>query len=103
MKNVRTIVNKPALFWLLLLPVCMGLPSRAAADTVVDQLARRIVVPDNPRRVISLAPSITEIVFTLKQENRLKGVTRYSDYPSQAKKLPRIGSYVAWISNASSP
>jgi iron complex transport system substrate-binding protein len=95
MKNIRTIANKPALFWfLLLLPLCVGLPSRAAAGIVVDQLARRIVVPDNPGRVISLAPSITEIVFALKQENRLKGVTRYSDYPVEAKNIPRIGSYV---------
>ena len=85
---------KTALFWLLLLVVCMGLPNRAAAGTVVDQLARRVVVPDDPVRVISMAPSITEIIFALQQENRLKGVTRYSDYPAEAKKLPRIGSYV---------
>jgi iron complex transport system substrate-binding protein len=94
MINMRIILRKLALLWLLLPALCTGLPTRAAAGTVVDQLKRQVMVPDDPGRVISLAPSITEIVFALKQENRLKGVTRYSDYPAEAKKLPRVGSYV---------
>ncbi len=44
-----------------------------------------------PRRVISLAPSLTEIVFALGAGNRLVGVTQYCDYPAAAKALPRIG------------
>jgi len=36
----------------------------------------------------------TLILIPLGQGNRLKGVTRYSDYPLEATKLPRIGSYV---------
>jgi iron complex transport system substrate-binding protein len=66
----------------------------AAARTVVDHLGRTVSVPDNPRRVVSLAPSITEIVFALEQGHRLKGATVYSDYPQAAKRLPRVGSYV---------
>ena len=80
------IVKKLASFWLPLLAIYMCLPTRAAAGTVADRLGHRVVVPDNPGRVISLAPGITEIVIALKQENRLKGATRYSDYPRQAKK-----------------
>jgi len=76
------------------LALCLGLPTQVAADPVVDQLERRIIVPDDPQRVISLAPSITEIVYALGQGHRLKGATRNSDYPAEAKKLPRIGSYV---------
>ncbi len=91
---MHIILRKLGLFWLPPLALCMWLPTRAAAGTVVDQLERQVIVPDDPGRVISLAPSITEIVYALKQGNRLKGVTRYSDYPSEAKKLPRIGSYV---------
>lgn len=66
----------------------------AAARTVVDHLGRTVNVPENPRRVVSLAPSITEIVFALEQGHRLKGATVYSDYPQAAKRLPRVGSYV---------
>jgi iron complex transport system substrate-binding protein len=72
----------------------MGLITTASAGTFVDQLDRRVTIPDDPQRVISLAPSIPEIIYALAQENRLKGVTRYSDFPIEATKLPKIGSYV---------
>jgi iron complex transport system substrate-binding protein len=63
-------------------------------ETVKDQLGRSITVRAKTRRIVSLAPSITEIVFALEQEHRLVGVTRYSDYPAEAAKLPKVGSYV---------
>jgi iron complex transport system substrate-binding protein len=43
---------------------------------------------------VSLAPSITEIIFALGQENRLKGVTTYSNYPPAALTLPKVGTYI---------
>jgi iron complex transport system substrate-binding protein len=64
------------------------------ARTVTDQLERTVTVPDEPRRIVSLAPNITEIIFALGQERRLIGVTRYSDFPPEANKLPKVGSYV---------
>ena len=63
-------------------------------QTLTDQLGRQVAVPDRPERVVSLAPSITEIVFALGKETILKGVTRFSDYPPEARKLPSVGSYV---------
>jgi iron complex transport system substrate-binding protein len=72
----------------------ISLEPTTAANTVTDQLGRRVSVPDNPQRVVSLAPSITEIVFALDQGHRLQGVTTYSDFPSEAVKLPKVGSYV---------
>jgi len=62
--------------------------------TVTDQLGREITVPNNPQRIISLAPNITEIVFALGQEHRLRGVTTYSDFPDKASTYPKVGSYV---------
>jgi iron complex transport system substrate-binding protein len=67
---------------------------QATARVVTDQLGRKVCLPDNPQRIVALAPSITEIVFSLEEEHRLKGVTRYSDFPPQALKYPRVGSYV---------
>ena len=64
------------------------------AKTVIDQLGRHVTIPEKPERIVSLAPSITEIVFALDQGYRLKGVTTYSDFPPEAKKLPKVGSYV---------
>src|SRR5208283_2597381 len=59
-----------------------------------DQAGRTVSVPDNPLRVVSLAPSITEMVFALGEGDRLKGVTQHCDFPPEAQSLPKIGSYV---------
>ena len=47
-----------------------------------------------PRRVVSLAPNLTEIVFLLGQEEKLAGVTRFCNYPPRAAALPRVGGIV---------
>lgn len=44
-----------------------------------------------PRRVVTLAPNLTEIVFALGAGERLVGVSEYSDYPEAARKIPRVG------------
>ena len=64
------------------------------ARMLVDQAGENIDVPVAPHRVLSLAPSLTEMVFSLHEEAKLVGATRYSNYPEAAKKLPRVGSYV---------
>lgn len=61
---------------------------------VTDQLGRKVAIPQKPLRVISLAPSTTEIVYAIGCEKLLVGATIYSDYPAAAKKLPRVGSYI---------
>ena len=62
--------------------------------SVVDPTGRTVRVPADPRRVVALAPSVTEIVYALGQEARLVGVTRYSNYPPAAEQLPLVGSYI---------
>jgi iron complex transport system substrate-binding protein len=44
-----------------------------------------------PRRIISLAPSITEILFAAGLEDKIVGVTNFCDYPEEAKEKPKIG------------
>jgi len=66
----------------------------ATGAMVTDQVGRKVKVPEDPQRVISLMPSITEIVFDLGEGKRLKGVTLYSNEPPAARRLPRVGSYV---------
>src|SRR3989344_6474910 len=45
-------------------------------------------------RIISLAPSNTEILYALDAQDRLAAVTRYCDYPREANKKPRIGGWL---------
>jgi iron complex transport system substrate-binding protein len=59
---------------------------------VTDETGRSVNVPDHPQRVISLAPSITEIVFALGVGDRLVGDTEYCDYPPEAKRKPHVGA-----------
>jgi iron complex transport system substrate-binding protein len=44
-----------------------------------------------PRRVVTLAPNLTEIVFALGAGDRLVGVSEYSDHPEAARSIPRVG------------
>src|SRR3972149_8378310 len=45
----------------------------------------------SPRRIVSLAPSTTEILFALGLGDRIVGVTSFCDYPEEAKTKPKIG------------
>ena len=65
-----------------------------AARMVTDEMDRRLTVPDHPMRIVSFAPSITEIIFALGRGDRLKGVSRFSDFPPEARQLPSVGSYI---------
>ena len=44
-----------------------------------------------PKRIISLAPNITEILYALGVEDRIVGVSSYCDYPERAKQKPKVG------------
>ncbi len=70
------------------------LPAGIGAKTVTDQLGRDVSLPDHPTRIVSLSPSITEILFSLGVSDRLVGATQFSDYPAAAHSLPKVGSYV---------
>ncbi|MBI3035952.1 ABC transporter substrate-binding protein, partial [Candidatus Woesearchaeota archaeon] len=46
------------------------------------------------KRIISLAPSNTEIIYALGADDKLIACTRYCDFPDEAKKKPRIGGWL---------
>lgn len=48
-----------------------------------------------PQRIVSLAPSLTETVFALGLGDRLVGVSSYCDYPAEALRIDRVGTFVA--------
>ena len=83
-------------FFVYLLLIAGWTMTTVAAPTrpFIDQLGRTVAVPANPRKVVAFAASITEIVFALERQERLVGVTQFSDYPPQALKIPKVGSYV---------
>jgi iron complex transport system substrate-binding protein len=44
-----------------------------------------------PQRIVSLAPHLTELIFALGAQDRLVGVSEFSNFPPEAVDLPRIG------------
>lgn len=62
--------------------------------TVTDGAGRTVVIEKEPQRILSLAPSNTEILWALGAGSRQVGRTDYCDYPAEAKQVPSVGGIV---------
>lgn len=67
--------------------------STQASIRVLDDAGRTINLESPAKRIISLAPNITESLFAAGAGNKIIGAVSYSDYPEAAKKIPRVGGY----------
>ena len=78
---------------LVLLFAACGEPTRQVqtSDTVTDDYGRTVVVPTLPTRVVSLSPSVTEIMYALGASDLLVGRTDFCVFPPEAEKIPSIG------------
>jgi iron complex transport system substrate-binding protein len=77
---------------------CASLPEEIEEKTtspieVTDQLGRVVRLKKVPERIISLAPSNTEILFALGLADKVVAVTDLCDYPPEAKEKPSIGGF----------
>ena len=61
---------------------------------VTDEVGRAVRVPQPVRRIVSLAPSLTETVYALGLQDRLVGDTDYCDYPADARKKTKVGGAI---------
>lgn len=68
-----------------------ALALHAHALSVVDDRGLEVSLPKPPQRIVSLLPSLTEIVCELGACDRLVGVDNYSNWPAAAEKLPHVG------------
>lgn len=91
-RNARYVASLVARFALVL---CAA-SSVYASDTVcvTDDLSRRVCVKRPVRRVVSFAPSLTEIVFALDAGTLLKGRTARCNRPPAALPVPVVGAYL---------
>ncbi len=73
--------------------ILTGMPFMAniAPRTFVDDAGRKLYVAKVPLRVVSLAPSITEMLFALGLDEQIVGVTEFCDFPAAAAGKPKIG------------
>ena len=68
-----------------------GKPPAGPTHVVTDDLGRSVTLPVEIKRVVSLAPSVTESVFAVGAGDKLVGDTTYCDYPEQAKAIAKVG------------
>src|SRR5258708_17941044 len=61
---------------------------------LTDEVGRKVQIPQEVNRVVSLAPNLTEIVFALGDGNHLAGDTDFCDYPAEALQKPHVGGPV---------
>jgi len=88
----------PSPFYSLLLFILLfsGVRSLHAEVISVRDDAGRTVRLDRPaQRIVTLAPHAVELLFAAGAGDRIVATVSYSDYPAQAKTIPRIGSYTA--------
>jgi cobalamin transport system substrate-binding protein len=65
-----------------------------ASREFTDEVGRTVRIPQPVRRIVSLAPSLTETVYALGLEDKLVGDTDYCDYPADATKKHKVGGAI---------
>jgi ABC-type Fe3+-hydroxamate transport system, periplasmic component len=71
----------------------LGLMLAVEAHRSLADLTRPPAPPADPRRIVSLAPSVTETLFAIGLGDRVVGVTQYCDYPPEAKERPVVSGF----------
>lgn len=74
-------------YFALLLIACQDRPPA----TTTDDLNRPVAVPREIRRIVTLAPNLTEMIFALGEGERIVGADDFSNYPEAAKKVAKVG------------
>lgn len=96
--------NKIFLVWIVFMVLAGGCITETTKTTetkfsskyplvVTDDLGRNVTITKEPERIISTAPSNTEILFALGLESKVVGVTEYCNYPPEALEKEKIGGF----------
>jgi iron complex transport system substrate-binding protein len=86
---------RTGLLILLFLFVLSFSVSHSTERTLKDEVGGKVTFPFPPRRIVSLAPNITEILFSLGLDEEIVGVSIHCNFPEKAKTKVRVGSYIS--------
>jgi len=99
-KRYRKHILSPGTNWFLVALLTMALALTACSpgeqtptEYVFDDLGRLVAINGTPQRIISLAPSNTEILFALGLQEEVIGVTDWCNYPPEALEKEKVGGY----------
>ena len=97
-RSCKQIFTRGINWFLVLLTIALALTAcnpteQTPVDYVFDDLGRLVAINGTPQRIISLAPSITEILFALGLGDSVVAVTDQCDYPPEALDKEKVGGY----------
>jgi iron complex transport system substrate-binding protein len=88
----RSAVSYHFLLYGLILVYSTQYPFSARAEIrVEDDSGSQVILARPAERIVSLAPHVTELLYVAGAGSHVVGVAAYSDYPDEAKRLPRVG------------
>ncbi len=80
-------------FWCFAVMTAWAGTAEAGELRVTDDTGRAVVLAQPARRIVSLAPHVTELLFAAGAGEEIVGTVEYSDYPPAARAIPRVGNY----------
>jgi iron complex transport system substrate-binding protein len=92
------VLEKRSVRFFLVLLLVIFIPtsiSYSAPKTFTDEVGRVVTIPFPPKRIVSLAPNITEILFRLGLDDEIVGVSIHCNFPEKAKTKVQVGSYIS--------
>ena len=85
---------KKSLLSALVITLLLSISVEGKESFFTDEMGRTVKISYPPMRIISLAPSITEILFALGLNEEIEAVTDFCDYPEAVSKRPRVGGFI---------
>lgn len=84
------------LFFIILFILCSCNKEEQNNNKIIfkDDIGKTITLNKSPKRIITLAPNLTEIIFDLKLDKYLVGNTLYCNFPEQANKIEKVGDMI---------
>lgn len=79
--------------WALMLTGLLALPVPAQEIRITDDTGREVRLDGPARRIVSIAPHVTELLFAAGAGAYIVGADEFSDHPQEARRLPRIGRH----------
>jgi iron complex transport system substrate-binding protein len=83
------------IFWLSMVILLGASGSDSYPLRLKDEVGREVTLSSPPKRIVSLAPNITEILFSLGLDEEIVGVSIHCNFPEKAKSKVQVGSYIS--------
>jgi iron complex transport system substrate-binding protein len=82
--------------FLILLSSLIWVPhAHSSSQRFKDEVGREVIVLFPPKKIVSLAPNITEILFSLGLDREIVGVSIHCNFPEKVQSKVRVGSYIS--------